>query len=184
MPAGDSFIQDALKNRGRQKQVLDSAQRLGSGPANNFPIAPVQAREEPHPESPLSGGSGVNGDGGISGSRIEQEFQRRRSLQEPLPATAGSDGSGENLTALDRPADPLDVGNIVADVIDDGMQEIDNSLFYQKTGRTMTASDKAFIEARRNFITRRGRAPSKSELIYEAQRSTVTQTDQQAPSIS
>lgn len=138
--ASDSFIQALLKDRVRQQKVMAPSQ-LGTGAMSARPQAPVNAPVNPTPVVP----------------EITQPEVK------PLEAIASSGLppiKQNNLNEL--------IGQLNSMV--DAQSGLSDKDFYEQTGRFPSAIDKSMMEAKRRFLMERGKLPTPTELIQEAQR--------------
>ncbi len=184
---GDSFLQSVLKDRTRQSGVIDNAAKLGSGRTTSFtrplanrgntsmqdPMSLLDVEPTPTPNVPAM----------PSNPTAAANVAPVREMQSQAP----QDRSAAAQTMRDM--FPSEMGQFRVQNIAD---EIDANLalpqveaaFYQKTGRRMSTSDRILMASRTEFFKRMGRVPTKSELIYEAQRGMLSAHDPMMDNLS
>ena len=161
---GDSFLQAISKDRSRQSGVLDSLSQMAA------------QKMRPRPRFPLSRNIGT-GEGINTGPTNVGPVPALRPAPDGGATGVITDPLMQTTPIVDQPLDPISRwGQLNQSISDD-------QGFYRLTGRAPSGSDKAMLNARSQFMKNMGRAPSIKELMYEAQRGTVSPT-RKGPSIA
>lgn len=187
--AGGGGFLAALRREGKiNGSVVDDLAQLGAGRINAIPRAPVQVPTTgPASESVFQdvGDRAVQPPASVPGTTAAQTAAPTATTPSAVSPDVASAVSGVSTPTPDSlvatppttQAPVLNVSrtplgalpSIIAGEVSD-----DNN-FYQRTGRTPSASDKLLIQSRDAFFQRNGRQPTASELFYEAQRGVMQQ---------
>jgi hypothetical protein len=188
--ADDSFLQRVLKDRTKQRNVLDNTSKLMSARPTHINTPPL---------NPNAGGDigdiGIDGTGGASagiGAGIGGGGELGGGLpQRPdLSFMTGQGGQAQGNGAVEPTGAPLFEGSAemprpVVEQLDAALTRDElESQFYARTGRAMNRQDRLMIQARHEFWLKRGRSPSPAELTYELQRGIIADRDSNISSLA